>query len=135
LVGLALFGCSSNGPGDRYVAIMAPLNGATTSFQRAVATVDDRTSAASVEKTAAPFSSAIGTADAKLTAAHWPGRTDHDVKDLVAANRALVAALSVPTRQKDFSPSGWMSQVHAAESGTLNASNAVRQDLGLSGGD
>jgi hypothetical protein len=133
MVGLALCGCSSNGPGDRYVAIMAPLNGATTSFQRGVATFDDRTSAASVEKTAAPFSNAIGTADAKLTAARWPRGTDHDVKDLVAANRALVAALVVPTQQ-DFSGSRWMSQVHAAEAGTLNASNAVRQDLGLSGG-
>jgi hypothetical protein len=130
LLGVALLGCSTNAPGDRYLAIMAPVNAATTSFQHATASIGPDSSPNDLSKAALAFAKAIDQADTKMKAARWPRVIDQDMKNLVSANQALVTDLQRATSQ-NLSPTQWMSQLHSDETATLRASTIVRSDLGL----
>jgi hypothetical protein len=126
-----LLGCSTNAFGDRFLAIMRPVNAAATSFQQGVATIGPRSSITDLDKVALPFADAINQTDSKLEAARWPRATARDVRQLVAANAHLVTDLRRADRQ-NLSPTQWLSQLRVDEAATLQASTVVRRDLGLS---
>ena len=132
VVSTALVACSSSHSfGDRYLTVMAPLNAATTKFQREIAALGSDPSAADVQHVASPYASAIRQTTDRLLAIHWPSGVEEDMHQIATADRDLASVLASAAGQSGFSFSRWLSELHGAERHTVTASNLTRQDLGI----
>lgn len=129
---VVLAGCASRSPAaEHFVAVMAPVNTATASFQASVQRLGDHPTAAQAQAASTPFGAAIQKLESQLSDYNWPTSAKSDVDKLVTADQTLVGALDTTTNAGSFSPSRWAAALRSSERAVLTASTAVRADLGL----
>jgi hypothetical protein len=110
--------------GAQYLRIVGPVNDAS---QKAGATIKESDTPAQIAKKFEPLIVQVHRADSELLKGPWPEDAQKDVKDLVAANVAMVAAI----RDTKANPSDYLAAVESAASKAVDDAGSVRVDLGL----
>ena len=110
--------------GAQYLRIVGPLNDAS---QKAGATIKESDTTAQIAAKFEPMIVQVQRVDSELLKSPWPASAQKDVKDLVAANVAMVAAI----RDTNANASDYLAAVERAGEKAVDDAGSVRADLGL----
>lgn len=153
---LALAACSSGGPktvstgattttvvssttattddiaaaGQRYLAIVKPLNDQGPAFQKAWAAINTGM-AADYAKVAAPLIPLLQDQQQALIRGTWPQVAQADIKVLITETAAQIGDLASIGAQNLATIGNWVSQFTSDNAKTSAAASTVRADLGL----
>ena len=117
--------------GQKYLAIMNPVNAKADEFSKKANAWNDQTTNTQASNDAAPVIAAIDDASNKLLRVPWPASTATDVKELTRAMAAMSGDLGGLQTLSMLDASSWATQFSQDVSTAHTDANIVRADLGL----